>query len=72
MLSILPRISDLGVANTVSLTRLLRYDAKDTFLLAAIDKINDLDLAKVDSLVAAAYDKKEEIRRKALGRLSAS
>lgn len=72
MLSILPRISELSVANTVSLTRLLRYDAKDTFLLAAIDKINDLDLAKVDSLVAAAYDKKEEIRRKALGRLSAS
>lgn len=71
LLSLLPKITDLTVAHTVILTKLVTYDSRDTFLLAAIEKITDLDSGKIASLENLAYSKKEEVRKKALEKIGA-
>jgi hypothetical protein len=62
-------LSDLNVARAVVVAEALNFGAKDTFLLAAIEKIADLKQGDETRLSEVGYDKKAQIRARVLARI---
>lgn len=72
VIQIIAKISDFTVANAITVAASLRHDARDDFLLAAVDAVSDLTSTNLESLAASAFISKDKVREKALNRLNAT
>lgn len=69
LLTYLDLVSDLSVENALVLAASLTWNDKDTFLLSAVMKVNNLSKENLVSLSNAGYEKKMQIMQAGLGRL---
>ena len=70
LMTALELVKTLTVNQAIMIARNLSYDAKDSFLLRAVDLVVDLSTSNLISLASEARAKKDEVIQKGLDRLS--
>src|SRR5690606_25688595 len=65
----LPKVSNLTVANALTLRGFFSAGAIDTYLFQALELVSDLNRTNLETFANAAYQAKERIERRGLERL---